>query len=201
MPIIERPPAVFPFRTGTTQEPWFPVSPWRMRDAAYELLTQIPELKKVFKVTPTVLNPDYLPCLVMNLSDNATASGQGNQGAISFEHHATLLLSIQVAEDSFLLAEGTIWQLGETVVAQLLRNQDFPREYVEGIDRMSMDLRIPREGETFLAMLNITFEICIRSEWEPIIPHKLRELYIERRLTETQTETGLDEDIIYPDWS
>ena len=63
-----------------------------------------------------------------------------------------------------------------------------------------MNLRIPTEGESFFAMLNISLDICMRSEWEPIVPHKLRQIVIERRLTEEQTETGLDEDIVFPDW-
>lgn len=187
-------------RTGSTQGTWFPVSPWAMRDAAYDLLSQIPDFKRTFKVSPSVTSPDDLPCLVMDLSDSASANGQGNQGALSFDHRATLTLSIQCAADSNLLAEGTIWELAETTLIQLLRNQDFPREYLEGIERMNMDLRIPREGETFLAVLNITMEVTTRSVWEPIIPNKLRQIVIERRLTETQTETGLDEDIIFPDF-
>jgi hypothetical protein len=191
---------VHQLRTGSTQETWFPVAPWDMRDAAYELLTQIPDFKKVLKVSPSVMAPDDMPCLVMALSDSANASGQGNQGALSFDHRSTLTISILCAEDSNLLAEGTIWQLAETVLMQLLRNQDFPREYLEGIDGLSMDLRIPVEGETFSASLNIRLEFTTRSVWEPIIPHKLRELVIERRLTPEQTETGLDEDVIYPDW-
>jgi len=189
------------FRTGNVaQETWFPVAPWAMRDAVYDLVAQIPDIKKVFKVTPSVTMPEDLPCLVLSLSDNASAGGQGNQGAISFEHRSTLTLSIMCAENSNLVADGTIWTLAETVLIQLLRNQDFPREFVEGIERMSMNLRIPREGETILTALNISFDMTARSVWEPIIPHKLRELVIERRLTETQTETGLDEDILFPDF-
>jgi len=187
-------------RTGSTQDTWFPVAPWAMRDAAYDLLAQIPDLKKVFKVTPGDIAPDDLPCLVMDLQDNASAGGQGNQGAISFDHRSTLTLSIMCADGSKLLADGTIWALAETVLIQLLRNQDFPREYLEGIERMSMNLRIPREGETFLGALNISMDMTTRSEWEPIIPHKLRQIMIERRLTPEQTETGLDWDIRYPDW-
>lgn len=171
-----------------------------MRDAAYDLLVQISDIKRVFKATPNQVAPEDLPCLVMGLSDKATAQGQGNQGALSFEHRAVLVLSIQCDAESNLLADGAVWKLGETVLIQLLRNQDWPREYLEGIDGISMELRIPTEGETFLAMLNISLEICTRSEWEPIVPHKLREIVIERRLTEQQTETGLDEDIIFPDW-
>jgi len=171
-----------------------------MRDAAFALLQQIPDLKKVFKATPGDVAPSDLPCLVMDLQDTASAGGQGNQGAISFDHRSTLTLSILCADGSNLLVDGTVWALAETVLIQLLRNQDFPREYVEGIERMSMSLRIPRDGETILASLNISMDITTRSEWEPIIPHKLREMMFERRLTTTQTETGLDWDIIYPDW-
>jgi len=171
-----------------------------MRDAAYDLLKQMPELKNVFKVTPGTIAPEDFPCVVMDLGDSATAMGQGNQGALSFEHRSTLTLSIQCADDSNLLVDGTVWQLGEMVLMQIMRNQDFPREYLEGIDRIGMNLRIPREGETFYAALNIAMEITTRSDWEPIIPHKLREIMIERRLTPLQTETGLDWDIIYPDW-
>ena len=109
-------------------------------------------------------------------------------------------MSILCSEDSNLIAEGNIWILAETVLIQLLRNQDFPREYLEGIDTLSMDLRVPHEGETFLASLNIRIQFCVRSIWEPIVPNKLREIMIERRLTPEQTETGLDWDIIYPDW-
>jgi hypothetical protein len=188
---------VVPLRTGSTQNTWFPVAPWAMRDAAYELLQQIPDLKKVFKVTPGDIAPEDLPALVMDLQDNASAGGQGNQGAVSFDHRSTLTLAIMCSAGSNLLVDGTVWTLAETVLIQLLRNQDFPREYVEGIERMSMNLRIPRPGETILASLNISLDITTRSEWEPIIPHKLRELMIERRLTTTQTETGLDWDIIY----
>jgi hypothetical protein len=43
-------------------------------------------------------------------------------------------------------------------------------------------------------------DVTTRSEWEPIIPQKLRQILIERRLTDTQTETALDEMITYPDW-
>lgn len=187
------------YRTGSTADTWKPFSPWAMRDAAYDLLIQIPDLKKVFKVTPSVVAPEDLPCLVMDLSDNASAEGQGNQGAISFFHRSALILSLQCSENSNLLAEGTIWTLAETVMIQLLRNQDFPK-YFEGLEQMNSDLRISREGETFLAMLNIQLEFTTRSEWEPIVPHKLREIVIQRRLTDTQTETGLDDDVIYPDF-
>lgn len=171
-----------------------------MRDAAYDLLKQVPDLRKVFKVTPSVLAPEDLPCLVVSLGDNANAAGQGNQGAISFEHRSTLTLSILCADNSNLLTDGAIWTLAETVLIQLLRNQDFPREYVEGIEQMSMTLRIPREGETFSASLNIIMQVTTRSEWEPIVPTKLRQILIERRLTPTQTETALDDTITYPDW-
>lgn len=197
-PYRTKPP--FPYRTGSTAEQWYPASPWAMRDAAYDLLTQVPDLKKVFKVAPNQTSPDDFPCLVIDLTDSAVADGQGNQGALSFSHRATLVLSIQCAADSNLLADGTIWQLAETVLIQLLRNQDWPREFLEGVDRMTMDLKVPPEGETFAALLNISLEITARSIWEPIVPHKLREIMIERRLTETQTETGLDEDIIYEDF-
>lgn len=188
-------------RTGSTLQTWFPAAPWTMRDAAHDLLIQIPDFKRVFKTSPSVIAPEDLPCLVMDLQDRATAAGQGNQGALSFDHCSTLTLSIQCSADSNLLADGRIWELGETVLIQLLRNQDFPREFMEGIEHMNQRLNVPRDGETFLGVLNISMEITTRSEWEPIVPHKLRQLIIERRLTDTQTETALDEEITYPDWT
>jgi hypothetical protein len=171
-----------------------------MRDAAYDLLTQIPDFKKVFKVPPNTTSPDDLPCIVLDLSDSADALGQGNQGALSFDHTATLTVSIQCSADSNLIAEGTIWALGETVLIALLRNQDWPQKF-EGMKSYNSDLQVPRDGETFVAMLNLTFLTTAHSEWEPIVPHKLREIVIQRRLTETQTETGLDEDIIFEDFA
>jgi len=189
----------FPYRTGSIQQTWFPNAPWVMRDAAYELLTQLPEFKKVFKVPPNTTHPDDLPCIVLDLSDSANAAGQDNQGALHFEHSSTLVVSIQCGADSNFIAEGTVWELADAVLTALLRNQDWPQKF-EGIKSYNTDLHVPRDGETFVAMLNISFDITAKSYWQPIVPHKLREIVIQRRLTETQTETGLDEDIIYEDF-
>lgn len=155
---------------------YFPAGPIAIRDGAVALLTAMPGLKTVFAFRTLPTKPEHLPAAcVYHAGDRTKPMGDANVGVPSFEHTLSLVVDVITAAPTEASLDSTVVPLVEAVKAALLTD---PRwvNLIEACERVDTRYSYPKEGETFLCVGTVEFEVTFSSEWAPVAENDLREI-------------------------
>ena len=153
--------------------PYYPESAVFIRDFTYELLKTYPEFGgRVSKVPIFPTKDDELPALQIKFGSEemSASSDRNNQGSPKFDHRFSLIISILVAGDGDVSADGAIMRTAEDIKQTLLTSYAWVNQS-EGVIGFNTSVDYPRDVDLFLCVVNMEIVLFYQSIWEPLVPY------------------------------
>lgn len=127
------------------------------------------------------LDTTDLPALSVFLPrETMTPDGDANAGEPSFVNDCTfgIIVSLGFAKPEEL--KGQLAERADPILDALLQTTAFLRLF-ESVERIEAETVFAKEGETFIAELQIKFAVRFRTDWPPIVPDRFESVALTLR--------------------